>query len=425
MPKLKRQTPENRKLTLLTKSNSIILSIISILSGILIGFIIMLIVGVCTNGAKGIGDSFYALAIIFMGPFNGLNISKEIGNMLFYSVPLIFTGLSLGLAYKTGLFNIGAPGQFYMGSMGALLIGLGLELNWGIAVSSSFGHFAIWLLAVICGTVLGALWGIIPGLLKALFGINEVIVCIMTNWIAANLVSWVFNDMPNLISKDHGAFLKYISTTGNSTPTLGLDKLTNGSMLDIGIFIAIFFCIIIYIIMNKTTFGFELKASGLNANGAKYAGINEKKCMVISMIIAGGLAGLGGALYYLNPGIEFPFRSAYLTLPEYGFNAIPVALLASCNPIAIIFSAIFIRYISTAGIYFPLAGFNRYFADLIVAIIIYIAAFTKFFSGLLNRLKKKKMADKEGKEALDDNELDQLMIPESKTGKDSSKKGTE
>lgn len=390
MKKLKKEFSAFSRITSFEKIKSVSTSIISILIGILIGFVIMFIVGVSTSGVQGISNSFYALGIIFMGPFNGLNISKEIGNTIFYSVPLIFTALSVGLAYKTGLFNIGAPGQFYMGSLGALVIGLGLQLQWGVEVTNAFAHFGIWLLAVICGIILGTLWGAIPGLLKAFFGINEVIVCIMTNWIAANIVSWVFTDMPNLISKEHGNFLKFTSVTGNYTPTLGLDKLTHGSMLDIGIFLAIIFSILIYILINKTTFGYELKACGLNAKSAKYAGINEKKYTIISMAMAGGLAALGGALYYLNPNIEFGFKSAYSILPDYGFNAIPAALLASCNPIGIIFSAIFIRYLSTAGNYFPLAGFNRYFADLIVAVIIYLAGFTKFFNDLFFKIKNRK-----------------------------------
>ena len=142
--------------------------------------------------------------------------------------------------------------------------------------------------------------------------------------------------------------------------------------------------------LSKTTLGFSLKATGSNRNAAKYAGINDKTRMILSLTIAGGLAAAGGALYYLNPGIEFVRNSAYQILPEWGFNGIAVALLANCNPIGIIFSAIFIRYLSSAGSGLVFAGYNKYFADIIIAVIIYLAGFTRFFKELLDRFEKKK-----------------------------------
>ncbi|MBR7162878.1 MAG: ABC transporter permease [Clostridia bacterium] len=173
-------------------------------------------------------------------------------------------------------------------------------------------------------------------------------------------------------------------------PTLGLEKLFPGSYIDIGIFIAIAIAIGIYILMNKTTLGYELKACGHNKHAAKYAGMNEKRNIMLSMAIAGGLAAIGSSLYYLNGNTEFAWET-YLSLPDNGFNGIPVALLASNNPIGVIFSGIFLRYIDKGGFNLGVfTSFNEYVSDLIVALIIYFAGFSKFIKDLLSRRRKAK-----------------------------------
>ena len=246
------------------------------------------------------------------------------------------------------------------------------------------------------GMVLGMLWGAIPGLFKSLFGVNEVIVCIMTNWIAANAVSWFFSTRTSLINSGHGksGYLITTAQTGNGTPKLGLDKLFNGSYIDVGIVLAVAVAVLMFIVMNKTTFGYELKACGYNRNASKYAGMNEKRNIILSMAIAGGLAALAGALYYLNPGIEFKFSSAYSKLPDYGFNGIPAALLASNNPVGVIFSGLFLRYLGQGGDNLVSAGFNRYISDIIIALIIYFAGFSKFIRDLLRAKMKNAVPQK-------------------------------
>ena len=239
------------------------------------------------------------------------------------------------------------------------------------------------------GAVCGMLWGMIPGFFRAVFNVNEVIVCIMTNWIAANIVSWVFGLMPHLINSGSGksGYLITTAVTGNGTPTLGLNQLFKGSYIDAGIIVAIILAVGIHVMLTKTTFGYELRACGANRYGAKYAGMSEKRNIILSMAIAGGLAAIGGALYYLNPGIEFKFDSAYQKLPDYGFNGIPAALLGSNNPIAVIFVALFIRYLNTGGGNLTSAGFNKYIADVIIALIIYFAGFSKLFKDIMSRRK--------------------------------------
>ena len=365
---------------------SLLSSIISIVIGILIGFVAMVII-TCINEKNTFIDAVKGLRIICSGPMSS-SITKYVltntGNMIFYSVPLIFTGLSVAIAYKTGLFNIGAPGQYIMGIIGSLLVALYLP-------KTGMTGFGVWLLAILAGTLLGALWGMIPGLLKAFFNINEVIICIMTNWIAANIASLVFTYTTGIQSTENtkGGFLA--KPLDAYTPKLGLDKIFEGSLIDAGILIAIVMAIIVYVILNKTTFGYELKACGANKNAAKYAGLNEKRNIVISIAIAGGLAGMGAALYYLNPGIEYKFVSQYSGLPAYGFNGIASAFLANCNPIGIIFSSVLIRYLNIGGDYLVSVGFNRYVADIVVAVIIYMAGFSRIIKETLGKNRRTKV----------------------------------
>ena len=399
---------EPKMLTFYKKSGtkSIIASLVSIVAGLFVGFIFMLIIAAASEDITAY-DAFNGLSILFAGPFTGTSkfVLTNFGDMVFYSAPLIMCGLSVAIAFKTGLFNIGAAGQFLMGTMGALLVALNINTTGNPAAG-----FFVWLFALIVGAAFGFIWGAIPGLFKALFGVNEVIVCIMTNWIAANIVSWVFSSTPHLINTGSGKSNYLITTavTGNGTPDLGLGKLFNGSYIDASIIIAILFAVAMLIILNKTTFGYELKACGSNKFSAKYAGMSEKRNIVLSMAIAGGLASIGGALYYLNPGIEFNWGSAYMSLPAYGFNGIPVALLASSNPVGVVFAGLFIRYLAKGGDSLVSANYNRYVSDIIVAIIIYFAGFSRLIIDLLTKHQRKltekvNMKIEKGKEEQKDN----------------------
>lgn len=365
---------------------SVISSLLCIFAGILVGFVVLLILAL-TSDKIPVSDAFEGIGIILEGPFasgSAQNIAFVLGDMFFETAPLLLTGLSVAIAFKTGLFNIGAPGQYLMGAMGSVIVALSIPTTPATA-------FWVWLLALITGMLCGMLWGLIPGLFKAFLGVNEVIVCIMSNWIAANVVSWVFSENKQFINTAGGKTAYTLPTTANgvSTPKLGLDKLFPGSNIDIGIFLAILIAVGVYILMNKTTLGYELKACGHNKNAAKYAGMNEKRNIMLSMAIAGGLAALGASFYYLNGGAELAWNT-YGKLPDNGFNGIPVALLASNNPIGVIFSSMFLRFIDKGG--YNLAGFtayNEYVSDLIIAVIIYFAGFSMLIKGMLTRLKAK------------------------------------
>ena len=364
----------------------ILSSLLCILGGVLVGFIVLLLMAMFNENIS-LAEAFRGIGIILGGPFtSGRNMMFQLGNMIFNATPLIFTGLAVAIAFKTGLFNIGAPGQYLMGAMTSLLVALSIP-------SSSVHPSIIWILAFMAGAIAGGIWGAIPGFFKAVLNVNEVIVCIMSNWIAANVVSWVFKD---------SRFINYAETKVNfivkteinnvATPTLGMDSLFSGgavkSYVDIGIFIAIGVAILLFIMMNKTTFGYELKACGFNKNASKYAGMNEKRNIILSMVIAGALAGAGAALWCLNGHQDFKWDT-YQTLPADGFNGIVVALLAANNPIGVIFSSLFLKYLNVSGANLAAnTSFNEYVSQLIIAMIVYFSGFASYITGKLSNRKK-------------------------------------
>lgn len=369
-------------------TRSIVSSVLCIIGGILVGAVILILLAAFSEDIP-MSDAFSGLLIILGGPFasgNAGSILFNLGDMLLETAPLMMTGLSVAIAFKTGLFNIGAPGQYLMGAMSSLLVALSIPTN-------EHNAFFVWLLALIAGVLSGMLWGAIPGFFKAVFNVNEVIVCIMTNWIAANAVSWIFSITGERyvnIAETKTKFIRTTASNGVSTAKLGLDKLFPGSNIDISIFIVILVAVVMYIMINKTTFGYELKACGYNKNAARYAGMNEKRNVILSMAIAGGLAAGGAALWYLNGRNDFLWNT-YSSLPSEGFNGIPAALLASNNPIGVIFSSLFLRYVDKGG--FNLAGytaFNEYVSDLIIAVIVYFAGFSKLFRDVMVMKRKKK-----------------------------------
>jgi len=361
-------------------------SLLCIFGGIFVGFLVLVLLSVF-NPRIGFAEAVRGILIVLGGPFSGGGNSLfQFGNMLFNATPLILTGLSACIAFKTGLFNIGAPGQYLMGAMVTLIVSLSIP-------SATVPSPVIWLLALICGTLAGALWGAIPGFFKAYLNVNEVIVCIMTNWIAANVVSWVFNGSKFInVAESKVNFIMKTEVNNIATATFGLDKIFSGgsvvSYADASIFLAICVAIALYIVMNKTTFGYELKACGYNRDGAKYAGMNEKRNLLLAMAIAGGLAAMGASIWCLNGHQDFKWET-YQTLPVDGFNGIPAALLAGNNPIGIIFTAIFLKYINVGGSNLAAnTAFNEYVSQLMVAMIVYFSGFARYISMLLSTKKK-------------------------------------
>lgn len=355
-------------------------SVVSILIGLLFGFILLVVFnpGASLNGLENMLTT-------------GLKNTEKFAKVLYTAAPLLMTGLSVGFAFKTGLFNIGASGQYTMGAFCALVAAIRFQLPWYACI-----------LAAMIG---GAVWGAIPGIFKAFFNVNEVITAIIFNWIGLFTVNLALNNMPVMLANHWGA--PYNNKTAPLAsankaailPKLGLDELMDSNYMNIGIFIAIIFAIIMWIILNKTTFGYELKACGYNRSASQYAGINARRNIVLSMLISGALAGVGGALYYLSGTGQYIIEK---TLLGMGFNGIPVALLASSNPVGTIFSALFISYIQVGGDALQ-PEFAKEIIDIIIATIIYLSAFSLLMREIIIKLavrrRRGENAEKEGKAA--------------------------
>ena len=365
-----------------------VISGFSSLASILIGLMIGLILLFCFNAPYAVGGFFKILNTGFSGSYN---FSK----VLYQAAPLILTGLSVGFAFKTGLFNIGASGQYTIGAFFGLVAAVQFQMPWYIAV-----------LAAMIG---GAIWGLFPGLFKALFNVNEVITSIMFNWISLFLVNLLLANMPVMLANYWGAanadrtVSVATANPGALIPALGLDKLLRSDYMNISIFLAIAVAVICYIILNKTTFGYELKACGYNRSASIYAGINAKRNIVLSMVIAGALAGLGGAISYLNGPVQYVIKKEILTM---GFNGIPVALLAASNPIGIIFTGFFISYIQVGGNALQ-PEFSSEIINIIIAAIIYLSAVALLIRELTARIMRKKNADANGEDEPDDGVLNE------------------
>ncbi|MCL2702262.1 MAG: ABC transporter permease [Defluviitaleaceae bacterium] len=353
-------------------------SLIAIAIGLVAGFIFLLI----SRPGQAVGAFLTILT-------SGFGDIRAVGEVLYHATPILMTGLSFSFANKTGLFNIGAAGQFICGAYAAVLVG----------VKCSFlpGHLH-WITALAAAMLAGALWGAIPGFLKAFYNVNEVISCIMMNYIGMYLVNYLI--VQTVFDSRYNQSMRVEASA--VIPRMGLDQIFRVgpriSSVNGGIIIAIVIAVLLYILLEKTSFGYELKACGLNRDAAKYAGVNEKRSIVVSMIIAGAAAGIGGALVYLaGAGNRIDVVDV---LAAEGFNGIPVALLAMSNPLGVIFSAIFVAYLNVGGFFMQRFDFAPQIIEIIVAIIIYFSAFALVFRNLLrsmpNKFRKKKENQTEG-----------------------------
>ena len=348
----------------LSASTFVMFYVLLAVFGLVIGLIALFII----NPEHALVDGFWR---ILQGGF--YDFPYGCGKVLTQTAPLIMTGLSVAFAFKTGLFNIGAAGQYTLGAFGALYFAIVLGMPWWVCLLVS--------------AVFGAVWGAIPGIFKAYLNINEVITSIMFNWIGLYLVNEIIYGRGSGVMYDaHNTRTWKLATNAPQAqiPSCGMSELFHTSNTTIAIFLAIIVAIVVWVVLEKTTFGYELKAVGLNKNAARYAGINEKKNVILSMTIAGALAGFGAGLFYLSGGGEWnPLNST--SLPAMGFNGIATALLANSNPIGTIFSSLFISHISVGGAYLPTKYFPSEIADLISGIIIYLCAFSMLFRTLFEK----------------------------------------
>ena len=343
-------------------------SILAVIMGLLAGFIILLV--------SNLSQAVTGFVTILTGGFSDM---FNFGQVLYYSVPIIMTGLSVGFAGKTGLFNIGASGQFTFGMYASILA----------AVKYTFLPASLrCIAAILAGIIAGGLWGLIPGILKALRNVHEVIACIMMNYIGMYLVNHLIRST-GILDPLRNSTVRVPAVA--NLPTLGLNTLfsteTAGgsirpSSLGSGILIAIAVCILLYIVLEKTKLGYELKSCGYNREAARYAGINENRGIMLSMAIAGGLSGLGGALVALagtGRGI-----SVIDVLAGEGFQGIPVALLGLYNPIGILFSGVLIAHLTQGGFLLQRLNYAPEVIEIIVSVIIYFSALALLFKNALS-----------------------------------------
>ena len=361
------------KTPLLKKSGvqTILSSVLCILLGLLVGYIALLIIN-----PDGAWEAIVSVIKNFLNRASSKARLKYLGHTLVKMAPLLMCSLSVLFAYKVGLFNIGAAGQYVLGAAAALRLSLELGLPWYIC-----------LLAAIAA---GALSGAICGALRAYCNVNVVISGIMLNWISLYATNMILKSQMDPTGKDTFRLVNLEHAQDSLLPKLGLDKLfSNNQYVTIGIPIAILVAIVIWVILEKTKFGYELKATGNNLHAAKYCGMKENRNIILTMAIAGALAGMGAGLYYLSDFEQWNVNTA--AVPAMGFNGIAAAFLGGLSPIGAIFSSFFIQHITLGGAYVDLSSYCSQIADLITSVIIYLCGFVLFFKGFLNRVVDKRM----------------------------------
>ena len=336
-------------------SREIIVALTAVVLGLAAGALFMLITG---------HNPFEGYTYLFRG---GLMNVERIGNSLATATPLIMTGLSVAFAFRTGLFNIGASGQMLIGGLCATAVGLTLVLPQPLLL-------ALMLLAAVCG---GALWGLVPGFLKARFNVHEVVATIMMNWIAY----WtVYYTVP--------AYFKgpYLETESRKIPEFAslkvpwLTRIFEGSYVNLGLFVALAAIVVIAVILNRTVLGYQLKAAGFNRYASEYAGMNVQRNIILSMTIAGGATLYVGYASNMQIGV----------LPSHGFDGIAVALLGSNTPIGVLGSALFFGILhSGKGFMNAMTEIPPEIGDTIIATIIYFAATSVLIENGLNALQRR------------------------------------
>lgn len=343
--------------------SNVFYTLIAIVAGFIIGAIFLLIAGISPAVAYG-----KLLSSIFGKP-------KYLVWTLIYASPLIFTGLSVAFSFRTGVFNIGAEGQFVVGALTACSLGILLDLPAVIHVP----------ICVIAAAAAGMIWSLLVGLLKVKRGIHEVLSFIMFNWIAFYLSNYVVN--LEIIHKEGGGEAsKDVLASSRLLFPEGLRSALDCSAANWGIVLAVIAAVIIWVIIEKTTLGYKLKAVGFNSNGALYAGINADGSVLTALGISGALAGLGGAVQILGMSGRL---SQFAGQEGFGFEGITVALIGSSSPIGCIFSGIFYGAMKYGGSKLSIVKAPSEVVNIIMGCVILFIAISSVFRGLFARFTKK------------------------------------
>ena len=352
---------------------TLLASLVCIIGGIFAGYIALLIIE-----PSGAFEAICAVLKSFFR-FPGKLMYKYMGQTLVRTVPLLMCALSVLFAYKVGMFNIGVAGQYVAGACGCLYAALAWKLPW--------------IPCLLIGMAAGALLGAASGVLKTSRNVNIVISGIMLNWIVLYLTNLVLGTVKSPTSPYTMALLG--TNPKALIPSAGLGAFFNNEKsVTIAIPIAIVMAILVWVVLNKTKFGYELKATGNNYNAARYAGMKENQNIILTMMIAGALAGMGAGLLFLT-GIE-DWETTIASVPAMGFNGIAVAFLGGLSPLGSILSAFFIQYITVGGGNVDLTVYCSQISSLISSLIIYLCAFVAFFKffiqGRIRKSEEKKAA---------------------------------
>lgn len=343
--------------------NAILFSLISIVLGLIVGAIALVLAG---------EDPIVAYSAMIEGVFGK---PKFIAWTIIRSTPLILTGLSIAFAFKTGLFNIGAEGQFIVGALVATMVGSGIELPAIIHIP----------LTLLVAALAGAIWGGFAGWLKSKFGINEVIATIMLNWIAFYLSNFMIKS--TWLARPNSE----ASISIHDSASIGIDWLTGlvgpATKVNWGIVISIILVLIIAFVLFKTTLGFELRGVGYNKFGAEYGGINVSSSIFKSMAIAGLLAGVAGAIQVMGVSNNITILAAQ---EGYGFDGIAVALIANSNPIGVIFSGLLFGAFKYGGTKMQAVGAPSEVVNIVIGSIVYFIALSSVLRMLYVKMRDKK-----------------------------------
>ena len=356
---------------------SLLASLLCIVVGMLTGYIVLLFIN-----PEGAGEAILTVIKNYFYYPSKPAIMKYLGNTLVKTAPLLMCGLSVLFAYKAGLFNIGAAGQYVAGAGAALYLALALHMPWYVCL----------LAAMVAGALLGA----VSGLLKSYFNVNEVISCIMLNWISLYCV----NMLLTRVKESTSPYTLTLASTNPSAllPSMGLGALFSKNIyVTIALPLSVLVAIIIWVVLEKTRFGYELRATGNNKNAAKYCGMNQNRNTVLTMMIAGAIAGMGAAMLYLT-GFE-QWQCSQSSVPAMGFNGISAAFLGGLNPIGTIFSSYFIQHITNGGAYVDKSLYCAQISDLISSLIIYLCGFVAFFKFYMNTILSKREAKRQAEAA--------------------------
>lgn len=352
------------------------------LCSILLGFLVAAVILVVTGY-----DPIEVFSVLFQGMFSK---PKYIVNIFIKATPIVLTGLSVVFAFKVGMFNIAAEGEFIAGTIAAVIVGILFDLP----------PFLQYPLVLVSGAVAGGLYGALIGFLKAKFGLHEVITGIMFNWIAFYAANFVVtlkrfhqeNSPSTLFINDSGADFIYnwkISEAGRGVLKSNsfLMEAVGKTDLNIGFIIAVLVSLVVWIVLKKTSKGFELRAVGLNRDASQFAGINVKRNIVHALLISGAIAGLAGSLTIAGVSRKIFTIAA---MENYGFNGLSVAMLAGGSPIGTIFAGLlFAGLFYGGGTIQSSVGAPSEIIDIMVGTIVFFVAIANIFPMFIHRIGKR------------------------------------